>query len=232
MGTVHIQHIVQCGGGHPHGEILFPGLFFQVREVGIGLAFIGKGIEVCAGIILGQQEIGQLVALLVHRPQGVVGAIIIGQRAAGNDELLAGVVRVPYNGGSFHMGVILDRNLGVGAVDVDAAVVIIALYKDGAVIHSQGATHTQTDAGIRIVQVHGQNAALVHQNIVVGIISKKVIVIVRTIGHVVDAAIRDMQLGSLAVAELDGHIPRGGIDRAVARNEYIPVTGNDAVVRL
>ena len=130
------------------------------------------------------------------------------------------------------MGVILDKNLGVGAVDVDAAVVIIALYKDGAVIHSQGAKHAQIDAGIRIVQVHGQNAALVHQNIVVGIISKKVIVIVRTIGHVVDAAIRDMQLGSLAVAELDGHIPRGGIDRAVARNEYIPVAGNDAVVRL
>ena len=130
------------------------------------------------------------------------------------------------------MGVILDRNLGVGAVDVDAAVVIIALYKDGAVIHSQGATHAQTDAGIRIVQVHGQNAALVHQNIVVGIISKKVIVIVRTIGHVVDAAIRDMQLGSLAVAELDAILPRGGIDRAVARNEYIPVTSNDAVVRL
>ena len=232
VAAVHIQHVFQRGGGHPHGQVLLALFLFQVGDVLVLGAVVGKGTKVGVVGVLGQQEVGQLVALFVFRPESIGLAVIIGQGAAGDDELLTGVVRVPYNGGSFHMGVILDKNLGVGAVDVDAAVVIIALYKDGAVIHSQGAKHAQIDAGIRIVQVHGQNAALVHQNIVVGIISKKVIVIVRTIGHVVDAAIRDMQLGSLAVAELDGHIPRGGIDRAVARNEYIPVAGNDAVVRL
>ena len=232
VAAVHIQHVFQRGSGHPHGQVLLALFLFQVGDVLVLGAVVGKGTKVGVVGVLGQQEVGQLVALFVFRPESVGLAVIIGQGAAGDDELLTGVVRVPYNGGSFHMGVILDKNLGVGAVDVDAAVVIIALYKDGAVIHSQGAKHAQIDAGIRIVQVHGQNAALVHQNIVVGIISKKVIVIVRTIGHVVDAAIRDMQLGSLAVAELDGHIPRGGIDRAVARNEYIPVAGNDAVVRL
>ena len=232
VAAVHIQHVFQRGSGHPHGQVLLALFLFQVGDVLVLGAVVGKGTKVGVVGVLGQQEVGQLVALCVFRPESVGLAVIIGQGAAGDDELLTGVVRVPYNGGSFHMGVILDKNLGVGAVDVDAAVVIIALYKDGAVIHSQGAKHAQIDAGIRIVQVHGQNAALVHQNIVVGIISKKVIVIVRTIGHVVDAAIRDMQLGSLAVAELDGHIPRGGIDRAVARNEYIPVAGNDAVVRL
>ena len=232
VAAIHIQHVFQRGGGHPHGQVLLALFLIQVGDVLVLGAVVGKGTKVGVVGVLGQQEVGQLVALCVFRPESVGLAVIIGQGAAGDDELLTGVVRVPYNSGSFHMGVILDKNLGVGAVDVDAAVVIIALYKDGAVIHSQGAKHAQIDAGIRIVQVHGQNAALVHQNIVVGIISKKVIVIVRTIGHVVDAAIRDMQLGSLAVAELDGHIPRGGIDRAVARNEYIPVAGNDAVVRL
>ena len=103
MGTVHIQHIVQCDGGHPHGEILFPGLLVQVREVGVGLTFIGKGIEVCVGIILGQQEIGQLVALLVHRPQGVVGLVVIGQRAAGNDEVLALVTLSAHDRVYIHM---------------------------------------------------------------------------------------------------------------------------------
>ena len=232
VAAIHIQHVFQRGSGHPHGQVLLALFLIQVGDVLVLGAVVGKGTKVGVVGVLGQQEVGQLVALCVFRPESVGLAVIIGQGAAGDDELLTGVVRVPYNSGSFHMGVILDKNLGVGAVDVDAAVVIIALYKDGAVIHSQGAKHAQIDAGIRIVQVHGQNAALVHQNIVVGIISKKVIVIVRTIGHVVDAAIRDMQLGSLAVAELDGHIPRGGIDRAVARNEYIPVAGNDAVVRL
>ena len=106
MGTVHIQHIVQCGGGHPHGEILLPGLLVQVREVGIGLAVIGKGIEVCVGIILGQQEIGQLVALLVHGPQGVVGAVIIGQRATGNDEFWALVTLSAHDRVYIHMGAI------------------------------------------------------------------------------------------------------------------------------
>ena len=240
VAAVHIQHVFQRGSGHPHGQVLLALFLIQVGDVLVLGAVVGKGTKVGVVGVLGQQEVGQLVALCVFRPEGLsrkicIGhavVIVVGQGAAGDDELLTGEVRVPYNGGRFHMGVILDKNLGVGAVGVDAAVVIIALYKDGAVIHSQGATHAQTDAGIRIVQVHGQNAALVHQDLMSYIGGIDVKVIVRTIGHLVDAAIRDMQSSAPAVAKLNGHVPRDGIDRAVARNEYIPVTGKDAVVRL
>ena len=144
MGTVHIQHIVQCGGGHPHGEILLPGLLVQVREVGIGLAFIGKGIEVCVGIILGQQEIGQLVALLVHRPQGVVGAVIIGQRAAGNDELLALVYRIAYDRAYIHMGTVLNGSGRIGAKRIDAFAEITFSDKS-AVLHGKRRIITHAD---------------------------------------------------------------------------------------
>ena len=54
----------------------------------------------------------------------------------------------------------------------------------------------------------------------------------RTIGHVVDAAIRDMQLGSLAVAELDGHIPRVESTVLLPEMSTFRLAGNDAVVRL
>ena len=144
MGTVHIQHIVQCGGGHPHGEILFPSLLVQVREVGVGLAFIGKGIEVCVGIILGQQEVGQLVALIVLRPQGIVGLVVIGQRAAGNDEFLALIFRITYDRVYIHMGTILNGSGGVGAFGIDAFAEI-ALGDKGAVLHGQSRIVTHGD---------------------------------------------------------------------------------------
>ena len=165
MGTVHIQHIVQCGGGHPHGEILLPGLLVQVREVGIGLAFIGKGIEVCVGIILGQQEIGQLVALLVHRPQGVVGLVVIGQRAAGNDELLALVILSANDRIHIHMGAVLDGSGGVGAQRIDTTFAEIALSDKGAVVHGKSCTVTENNStctccGLRKVQF----AIFINQN--------------------------------------------------------------------
>ena len=144
MGTVHIQHIVQCGGGHPHGEILLPGLLVQVREVGIGLAFIGKGIKVCMCIILGQQEIGQLVALLVHRPQGVVGLVVIGQRAASNDELLALVTLSTHDRVYIHMGAIPNGSGGVAAQRIDTFEEI-ALSDKGAVLHGKRRIITHAD---------------------------------------------------------------------------------------
>ena len=137
MGTVHIQHIVQCGGGHPHGEILFPGLLVQVREVGIGLAFIGKSIEVCVGIILGQQEIGQLVALLVHRPQGVVGAIIIGQRAAGHDEVLVFMLSVIRNRFNIYMRIVLETDIDIITIGIDTTILIFTVCGYNAVISNQ-----------------------------------------------------------------------------------------------
>ena len=145
MGTVHIQHIVQCGGGHPHGEILLPGLLVQVREVGVGLAVIGKGIEVCVGIILGQQEIGQLVALLVHRPQGIVGVVIIGQRAASNDEVLALVYRIAYDRAYIHMGTIPNGSGRVGANRIDAPLTEVSLGNESAVLHGKRRIITHAD---------------------------------------------------------------------------------------
>ena len=130
------------------------------------------------------------------------------------------------------MGLALDIDAGIITGRIDAAVVVIALYKDGAVIHSQGAIIAQPDARIRVVQIHGQHAAIIHQNFMCSVRGIDVIVIVRTIGHIIGAVVRDMQRGSLAVAELDGHVSCDRIDGAVARNEYIPVTGNDAIVRL
>ena len=144
MGTVHIQHIVQCGGGHPHGEILLPGLLVQVREVGIGLAFIGKGIKVCVGIILGRQEIGQLVALLVHRPQGVVCTVIIGQRAAGNDEFLALVYRIAYDRAYIHMGTVPNSSGRIGAKRIDAPTEV-SLGNESAVLHGKRRIITHAD---------------------------------------------------------------------------------------
>ena len=166
MGTVHIQHIVQCGGGHPHGEILFPGLLVQVREVGVGLTFIGKGIEVCVGIILGQQEIGQLVALLVHRPQGVVGAVIISQRTAGNDELLALVILSANDRIHVHMGTVPNGSGGVGAQRIDTFEEI-ALSDKGAVVHGQSGVIAHADgAGTFCFLRKVQGAVVVHQNAV------------------------------------------------------------------
>ena len=164
MGTVHIQHIVQCGGGHPHGEILFPGLFFQVREVGIGLAFIGKGIEVCVGIILGQQEIGQLVALLVHRPQGVVGLVVIGQRATGNDEVLALVTLSTHDRVYIHMGAISNGSGGVAAQRIDTFEEI-ALSDKSAVIHGKSCTVTENNSTCTFCSLRKvQLAILINQN--------------------------------------------------------------------
>ena len=158
MGTVHIQHIVQCGGGHPHGEILLPGLLVQVREVGIGLAFIGKGIEVCVGIILGQQEIGQLVALLVHRPQGVVGLVVIGQRATGNDELLAHSWYLFYRGVKgnrccFHMGIVFDVDGAVITVSKQSCLVVFSPHKNSTIIHNQFSILAQTNCRIGILHI-------------------------------------------------------------------------------
>ena len=164
MGTVHIQHIVQCGGGHPHGEILLPGLLVQVREVGIGLAVIGKGIEVCVGIILGQQEIGQLVALLVHRPQRVVGAVIIGQRTASNDEVLALVFRIAYDRIYIHMRTILNGSGRIGAFGIDAFAEI-ALSDKSAVIHGKSCTVTENNSACAFCSLRKvQLAILINQN--------------------------------------------------------------------
>ena len=140
MGTVHIQHIVQCGGGHPHGEILLPGLLVQVREVGVGLAFIGKGIEVCVGIILGQQEISQLVALLVHRPQGVVGAVVIGQRATGNDEVLVFMLSVIRNRFNIYMRIVLDTDIDIITIGMDTTITIFTVCGYNAVVSNQRGT--------------------------------------------------------------------------------------------
>ena len=158
MGTVHIQHIVQCGGGHPHGEILLPGLLVQVREVGVGLTFIGKGIEVCVGIILGQQEVGQLVALLVLRPQGVVGLVVIGQRAAGNDELLAHSRYLFYRGVKgnrccFHMGIVFDVDGAVITVSKQSCLVVFSPHKNSTIIHDQFSILAQTNCRIGILHI-------------------------------------------------------------------------------
>ena len=232
VAAVHIQHIVQCGGGHPHGQVLLALFLVQVGDVLVLGAVVGKGTKVCVLCVLGQQEVGQLVALLVFRPEGVGLAVIVGQGTAGDDELLAGSGRTLHDGRYFNVGLALDIDAGIITGRIDAAVVVIALYKDGAVIHSQGAIIAQPDARIRVVQIHGQHAAIIHQNFMCSVRGIDVIVIVRTIGHIIGAVVRDMQRGSLAVAELDGHVSCDRIDGAVARNEYIPVTGNDAIVRL
>ena len=208
MAAVHIQHVFQRGSGHPHRQVLLALFLIQVGDILILGAVVGKGTKVGVLCVLGQQEVGQLVALRIFRPESVGLAVIIGQGAAGDNELLAGSAGALYDGRRFNVGLALDINAGVVAGRINAAVVVIALDQDGAVIHSQGGIIVQIDAIIRIVQVHGQNTALVHQNLMSCIGGIDVIVIVRTIGHLVDAAIRDMQLGSLAVAELDGHIPR------------------------
>ena len=164
MGTVYIQHIVQCGGGHPYGEILLPGLLVQVREVGIGLAVIGKGIEVCVGIILGQQEIGQLVALIVLRPQRVVGLVVIGQRTTGNDELLALVTLSANDRIHIHMGAVLDGSGGVGAQRIDTFEEI-ALSDKGAVIHGKSCTVTENNSACTCCSLRKvQLAILINQN--------------------------------------------------------------------
>ena len=137
MGTVYIQHIVQCGGGHPHGEILLPGLLVQIREVGIGLAFIGKSIEVCVGIILGQQEIGQLVALLVLRPQGVVGLVVIGQRATGHDEVLVFMLSVIRNRFNIYMRIVLETDIDIITIGIDTTILIFTVCGYNAVISNQ-----------------------------------------------------------------------------------------------
>ena len=116
------------------------------------------------GIILGQQEIGQLVALLVHRPQGVVGLVIIGQRAAGNDELLALVTLSAYDRVYIHMGAVLDGSGGVAAQRIDTFEEI-ALSDKGAVIHGKSCTVTENNStctccSLRKVQL----AILINQN--------------------------------------------------------------------
>ena len=244
MGTVHIQHIVQCGGGHPHREILLPGLLVQVREVGVGLAFIGKGIEVCVGIILGQQEVGQLVALPVHRPQGVVGLVVIGQRAASNDELLVNTARarVTCNRGRFHMRIILDKNAGIGAESkyacsfISSAVHIVAFYEDSAILHKQFAIRTHSNTCIGIVLIYEQRAIFVYYDSVAtrGISVNSPVLIAAAI-QIVFSSVRNMQsytvliLSVLTSKRIETLSNRLGLHRAIVDRHFLITSPNTAI---
>ena len=246
MGTVHIQHIVQCGGGHPHGEILLPGLLVQVRKVGIGLAVIGKGIEVCVGIILGQQEIGQLVALIVLRPQGVVGAVIIGQRTTGNDEVLVETAREACNRSGFHMRIILDKNAGIGAVSKNTGsftenithhtVHIVAFYEDSAILHKQFAIFTHSNTCIGIVLIYEQRAISVHYDSVTtrGISVNSPVLIAAAI-QIVFSSVRNMQSYTVLVLSVltskcvEPLSYRLGVHRAVVDRHFLIASPNTAI---
>ena len=116
------------------------------------------------GFILGQQEIGQLVALIVHRPQGVVGTVIIGQRTAGNDEFLALVTLSAHDRVYIHMRTVPNSSGRIGANRIDAFEEI-AFSDKSAVIHGKSCTVPENNSACTFCSLRKvQLAILINQN--------------------------------------------------------------------